>query len=214
MASVFFAYEYRRTDINKNMKVTFECDYPDDIVSSEAITPKISTTFSGKIQKSACYQSGDSTLYLVFVSKRNQTISVRWYENGTQIYTETFRLSTSNGQGTLYTKYSETQQNPSYAFSFNDNGTGWTSGQGCSITINPYNIMFTDDLPTYKLMYSGEYVMYQWTSVPAISGKNGILSLPVLIDTDGNPVSNGSVSDFSTLPDSVKVRTLADLAVQ
>lgn len=68
----------------------------------------------------------------------------------------------------------------------------------------------------YPYLIEGEQppVTYTWTSVPAVSGKNGILSLPVLIDTDGNPVSNGSASDFSTLPDGVKVRTLADLAVQ
>ena len=69
------------------------------------------------------------------------------------------------------------------------------------------------DNVTYTAIKGAVPATYQWQSVPTISGKNGVLSLPVLIDTDGNPVSNGSVSDFSTLPDSVKVRTLADLAV-
>lgn len=70
------------------------------------------------------------------------------------------------------------------------------------------------DIDEFEAYVTNPLISYQWVSVPAISGKNGILSLPVLIDTDGNPVSNGSASDFSTLPDSVKVRTLADLAVQ
>ena len=216
MASVFLAYEYRRTDLNINMRLTFECDYPEDIVTSEKITPKISTTFSGQIQKSAMYQNGNSTFYLVLVSKRNQTIRVRWYENGSQVYTETFTLSTGNGQGTLYTKYSETGANPSYAFSWNDNGTGWTSGQGISVTINTYNIMFATDLPTYKLMYSGEYVQNVWETVASISGNNETHAL-AQVDSesinDGEPVSDLVASDFIALPDAIKVKALADARV-
>lgn len=53
-------------------------------------------------------------------------------------------------------------------------------------------------------------IVYNWQSVPSISGKNGILSLPVLVSIDGEPVSSGSASDFSVLPSSAKVRTLAD----
>lgn len=54
---------------------------------------------------------------------------------------------------------------------------------------------------------------YNWQSVPSISGKNGILSLPVLVSTDGEPVSSGSASDFSALPSGAKVRTLADVNI-
>ena len=73
--------------------------------------------------------------------------------------------------------------------------------------------VFTDP-DEYMNYITSPAVSYNWSSVPAISGKGKTISLPVLIDTDGNPVSSGSSSDFSTLPDNVKVRTLADLAVQ
>ena len=40
-------------------------------------------------------------------------------------------------------------------------------------------------------------IQYQWTSVPAISGKNGILSLSTLNDiNDGNPVTTSDTNKF------------------
>lgn len=89
--------------------------------------------------------------------------------------------------------------------------TAYTLESGSVVSNIPY---FTDNTEYNNFVTNLAHPPYEWSSVPAISGKNGILSLPVLIDTDGNPVSNGSASDFSTLPDGVKVRTLADLAVQ
>lgn len=54
------------------------------------------------------------------------------------------------------------------------------------------------------------YVTYNWVSVPAISGKNGILTLPVLSNepTDGNPVNDASASDFTRLPSNTELHTL------
>lgn len=54
---------------------------------------------------------------------------------------------------------------------------------------------------------------YTWSSVPAISGKNGILSLPTLIDTDGEPISGQSASVFSSLPEGSNVRALINGAL-
>lgn len=48
-------------------------------------------------------------------------------------------------------------------------------------------------------------VLYNWQSVPSISGKNGILqSLSTLVNiNDGNPVSGASASDVNIIPASV-----------
>ena len=54
-------------------------------------------------------------------------------------------------------------------------------------------------------------ITYQWSSVPTISGKNGILSLATLKSSkinDGEAVSDGSASDFSSLPSSSKISVL------
>lgn len=54
---------------------------------------------------------------------------------------------------------------------------------------------------------------YQWSSVPSISGKNGSLSLPTLVDTDGEPISGQSASVFSSLPEGSNVRALINGAL-
>lgn len=70
----------------------------------------------------------------------------------------------------------------------------------------------TNNQDTYYFI-GNEYTPYQWSSVPAISGKNGILSLPTLVDTDGNPISGQSASVFSSLPDGSNVRALINGAL-
>lgn len=59
----------------------------------------------------------------------------------------------------------------------------------------------------------GPPVQYTWTSVPSISGKNGSLSLPTLVDTDGEPISGQSASVFSSLPEGSNVRALINGAL-
>ena len=65
----------------------------------------------------------------------------------------------------------------------------------------------------YNAILGNEPALYQWSSVPSISGKNGILSLPTLIDTDGNPISGQSASVFSSLPEGSNVRALINGAL-
>lgn len=55
----------------------------------------------------------------------------------------------------------------------------------------------TSDFEFYTIIKGSPFITYQWSSVPAISGKNGILRLPTLFnDTDGDPVSGAAASDF------------------
>lgn len=52
-------------------------------------------------------------------------------------------------------------------------------------------------------------ITYTWSSVPSISGKNGILRLTQLNSTtDGNPVNNGTASDFYAQPDQANIMSL------
>ena len=56
-------------------------------------------------------------------------------------------------------------------------------------------------------------VTYEWSSVPAISGKNGILSLSMIKNEalgDGNPVINGNLNDIERLAPGSNIRTLAN----
>ena len=56
----------------------------------------------------------------------------------------------------------------------------------------------TSDIEFYTIIKGSPFITYQWSSVPAISGKNGILSLPTLFSqpTDGNPVTDADYTDF------------------
>ena len=59
-------------------------------------------------------------------------------------------------------------------------------------------------------------VLYNWQSVPSISGKNGILLMPTLSDTNnGNPVTGASSSAFTKAPSSANnIRNLVDLTLE
>ena len=54
--------------------------------------------------------------------------------------------------------------------------------------------------------------LYEWSSVPAISGKNGILSLPMLdtLSWDGAPITNAERDIFTTLPEMANIKSLYD----
>lgn len=66
----------------------------------------------------------------------------------------------------------------------------------------------------YPYFIAGEVppVVYQWSSVPAISGKNGILSLPLLdsVSWDGTPITDADISIFTRVPDMANIKSLYD----
>ena len=54
----------------------------------------------------------------------------------------------------------------------------------------------------YELIQGAIPVLYTWSSVPAISGKNGILSLPTLYENyPGDPVTDLTPADFARIPE-------------
>ena len=61
----------------------------------------------------------------------------------------------------------------------------------------------------YQALKNAIPVLYNWQSVPSISGKNGILSLYELAqETDGNPVTGASSSVFFSMPEECNVKKL------
>ena len=68
--------------------------------------------------------------------------------------------------------------------------------------------------PMYQIIKAGALITYQWTSVPAISGKNGILlPMSTLNDiNDGNEVTTSDTSKFN-LNDSSNIKNLVDAVV-
>jgi len=162
----------------------------------------LDTTYNIKLMNSAALfqtvtSGGYTTTYVYVAAFGQSSFSIQAGGVGQGFYNQ------SNG---YYSKPLQRDNNNYFSFLFGSFNT--------TKTLVDSTIPIFYDWDEFQNYIQNPYVSYTWHSVPAISGKNGILSLPVLIDTDGNPVSNGSASDFSTLPDNVKVRTLADLAVQ
>lgn len=117
---------------------------------------------------------------------------------GTQLLSITTQRYNTNYSGIIVDD--ETQKAMIFRFFENENrlySCSWGSNQNL--------------LDAYTAIMGSIPVLYQWSSVPTISGKNGILSLATLKASkinDGEPVSNGSASDFSSLPSSSKISVL------
>lgn len=107
-----------------------------------------------------------------------------------------------------------------------DGGNGYYIGyleSGANLgTFTDADIHFNGEIyhgwsfPTLLSMIGVPYTpppVYTWSSVPAITGKNGSLSLPTLVDTDGEPISGQSASVFSSLPEGANVRALINGAL-
>lgn len=64
----------------------------------------------------------------------------------------------------------------------------------------------------YNWIIGNEPVLYQWASVPAISGKNGILSLSMIKNEDigdGSPVSGANLNTIARIAPGSRISTLA-----
>ena len=64
----------------------------------------------------------------------------------------------------------------------------------------------------YLAITGSEQPAYEWQSVQAISGKNGILSLPLLDSAswDGTPITDADISIFTRVPDMANIKNLYD----
>lgn len=104
-------------------------------------------------------------------------------------------------------------------YSGNVNGTQVTWNSNVYTTFGYYDnigydiLIYLPPSVTNILINDAPLITYTWSSVPAISGKNGILSLPTLVDTDGEPISGQSASVFSSLPEGSNVRALINGAL-
>lgn len=90
---------------------------------------------------------------------------------------------------------------------------GWVTGYGTPSIIS-HSIPLFYDKEEYNTYIRSPYVAYQWTSVPAISGKNGVLlPMSTLNDiNDGNEVTTSDTSKFN-LNDRSNIKNLVDAVV-
>lgn len=85
----------------------------------------------------------------------------------------------------------------------------WTIGGNTAGYANQQAIYLPDTV-TNIYIDGNPLVSYDWQSVPAISGKNGILTLPMLDQAswDGTPITNADVTIFNRMSDMADIKRL------
>ena len=93
----------------------------------------------------------------------------------------------------------------------------WAASKNGYDSMYAVYIMSAGTTETRHLLYNdlmaNQPVLYEWTSVPAISGKNGILSLAMINDADigdGNPTTANSWAPIYRLSSSANLEDLAE----
>ena len=98
-------------------------------------------------------------------------------------------------------------------FSYRKWNTWTNTGNDWQLSYCNYG-RYTNSEVAYNLIKRIMPSSYNWVSVPSVVGNGKIIQLPQIISTDGNPISSGSASDFSTIPTEAIVKTLADANVE
>ena len=136
------------------------------------------------------YQSSVFRFTVQLVDAENKAVEYKAYYNDTLFWVSgSLGWSGQVFQGVAFGVDDDLEQGQIFVCS--DNGSGWrysiTNGDVSSINKGT----------TYLAITGSEQPPYTWSSVPAISGKNGILSLSTLNDiNDGNPVTTSDVNKF------------------
>lgn len=152
------------------------------------------------------------TLYnsaILFVSNEAGFISCFAFVMGDNSFTINYQASNTDSGWTTYgtanytnnvnncytsTNYTEvTISGKTFVHNWNQS----IGDPGTTYEVLAHYIPVFTDIDEYMTYITTPYVAYNWSSVPTISGKMGILRLPTLFnDTDGNPVSGAAASDF------------------
>ena len=160
------------------------------------------TVFDNGIMKIVCSNASSGYTMYYYI-----------YYNNVMIYNTSVQTSIGGGEKSPFI---------GFAFGVDDNtqkGMIWACTQ-----INYYGAYYiyvvshatlsaTQMGDVYLAITESEHPPYEWTSVPAISGKNGILSLSMIKNEalgDGNPVINGNLNDIERLAPGSNIRTLAN----
>ena len=135
----------------------------------------------------------NNTLYVTLFSDESQTVYRDNFENNNWVVGGSASFSTVSGS-----YYGRALQGTSPRIYM------WAEhGFGTNISVLSNNVkVFTDSTDYYNYI-TNTYVQYVWTSVPAISGKNGILSLTQIKSdyiNDGESVDDATASYFSNAP--------------
>lgn len=174
------------------------------IISGFDITLSKSGETSMRCYNGAIYYNAQDRTYYMFFPMPNSNQYLGVYKIRSTILSESRVQNTAwfdeEIQDNIYmesnfiTVYNETHRFPYFNYSLNTQSLGGTFNWDSDIPI-------FNDLGDFISYVCTPIIEYQWSSVPAISGKMGILSLTEILNiNDGEPVNNVAASgnvDFS-----------------
>ena len=144
-----------------------------------------------------------TNVYTYYVDGGNEqlirTVTYDTYNNG--VYTRPLRNPYTQISGVdIYTNDSEFLQDRIVSLDY----------------ISDYIGVISEDPVEYNEYVCNQIIQYQWTSVPAISGKNGILSLAMIDDDyigDGSPVTGADYNYLVSKPESARIGAMPNLVI-
>ena len=209
MSKVFFEYQFTGS---YSRVFTYRYSIPDDVTVIANQSEKYSEQPFGTIYNSYAYlYNSNQSIRACFFFDKSCIVTYELYVNGNLDSSSQINcIAQTNG---IYTDRYPVGSNQidGYLLPFNvdipDLNTGWSY----PVTVN-YNAgqTFTSAEEAYNYVFN-PYVQYQWSSVPAISGKNGILSLATIDNEqlgDGSLVEEGSLTWITNLPSSASIASL------
>lgn len=193
MSKVFFEYQFTGS---YSRVFIYRYSIPDDVTVIANQSEKYSVQPFGTIYNSYVYlYNSNQSIRGCFFFDKSCIVTLEVLVNGSVAETYTYNcIAETNG---IYTDRYPVGANMlnGYNLPFNNVIENLNTGWSYPVTVN-YNAgqTFTSAEEAYNYVFN-PYVQYQWSSVPAISGKNGILTLSQIRDEDlgdGNPVSQAS----------------------
>ena len=212
MSKVFFEYQFTGS---YSRVFVYRYSIPDDVTVIANQSEKYSIQPFGTIYNSYVYlYDNNQSIRGCFFFDKSCIVTLEVLVNGVVSETYTYNcIAETNG---IYTDRYPVGANilNGYNLPFNNVIENLNTGWSYPVTVN-YNAgqTFTNAGEAYDYVFN-PYVQYQWTSVPAISGKNGIL-LPMSTLNDinnGNEVTTSDTSKFN-LNDSSNIKNLVDAVV-
>ena len=210
MSKVFFEYQFTGS---YSRVFIYRYSIPDDVTVIANQSEKYSVQPFGTIYNSYVYlYDSNRSIRGCFFFDKSCIVTLEVLVNGVVSETYTYNcIAETNG---IYSDRYPVGANMlnGYNLPFNNVIENLNTGWSNPVTVN-YNAgqTFTNAGEAYDYVFN-PYVQYQWSSVPAISGKNGILSLSMIKDEalgDGAPVTAGDVNDIVRLSPGSRVTTLA-----
>ena len=185
-------------------KITTDGDLSDIIIDNATLYAINPDPDVPNIYNSAIYNGSGVGWRGVIITKTPMNFHQYYYWGGTWREESGNSFSCSRLNNTVYER---SDRNIVAGLNIYENFAVGTNGTTTYSYVPQFN---EGDEAAFRAYVASPQVIHQWYSASAISGKNGILTLPVLFTepTDGEPVTGADIYAFNRLPAEADLRRL------